>query len=109
MFTQIRKSEIPTDFITELQSTLNDESSESLFTENCNQTHSIFISTPINSCKLISKQLFKPSASKEDYDITEVNNSLKDLEGRRIVNIKHIFESIKSIKHEGFDCTMYIQ
>lgn len=30
---------------------------------------------------------------------------MKDLEGRRFVNIKHVFESIKSIKHEGFDCT----
>lgn len=25
--------------------------------------------------------------------------------GRRFVNIKHIFDSIQSIKHEGFDCT----
>ncbi|KAL5238353.1 hypothetical protein ACI65C_005763 [Semiaphis heraclei] len=104
---EIRKNEIPTDnnidFVTELPSTSNVESS---YLENCNQTRSItFTSTPINSCKLIPKQLFKPSASIENDNITEVNNSLKDLEGRRFVNIKHIFESIKSIKHLGFDCT----
>lgn len=102
MLTQIRKNEIPTDFITELPSISKVESS---YLKNCNQTQSIFTSTPISTGKLIPKQLFKPSASFEDYHIAEVNNSLKDLEGRRIVNIKHIFESIKSINHEGFNCT----
>ncbi|KAL5244634.1 hypothetical protein ACI65C_012044 [Semiaphis heraclei] len=71
---EIRKNEIPTDnnidFVTELPSTSNVESS---YLENCNQTRSIiFTSTPINSCKLIPKQLFKPSASIENDNITEV-------------------------------------
>lgn len=29
----------------------------------------------------------------------------ENLEGRRIVNIKHIFDSIQSINHKGFECT----
>lgn len=40
-----------------------------------------------------------------DSNITELNDSFKDMEGRRFVNIKHVFESIQSIKHVGFDCT----
>lgn len=40
-----------------------------------------------------------------DNDITDLNDSFKDMEGRRFVNIKHIFESIQLIKHVGFDCT----
>jgi len=40
-----------------------------------------------------------------DDKSTEINNSLRNIEGRRFVNIRHIFESIQSIKHVGFDCT----
>lgn len=86
-----------------LNLTSNIESSYCL--ENSIQTQSIITSTPINSCKFIPKQLFKQSASIEDDNIIEVNNSLKDLQGKRFVNVKHIFESIQSIKHVGFNCT----
>jgi len=37
------------------------------------------------------------------YD--DEGDSSKNLEGRRIVNIRHIFESIQSINHKGFECS----
>jgi hypothetical protein len=78
---------------------------DTLCVENFNQTPSFFTSTPMNT-KSIAKKKFEPSLSVETTNITEeVNNSFENLEGRRIVNIRHIFESIQSIKHIGFECT----
>jgi len=62
------------------------------------QTKSFFASTPFNT------KLFTEVVEQENNN-TEVNNSFDSLNGRRLVNIRYIFESIQSIKHQGFDCT----
>lgn len=35
----------------------------------------------------------------------ETNNPWVNLEGRRIVDVRFIFQTIQSIKHDGFDCS----
>lgn len=62
------------------------------------QTKSFFASTPFNT-KLLTEVV------EQENNSTEVNNSFDSLNGRRLVNIRYIFESIQSIKHQGFDCT----
>lgn len=73
---------------------------ESLYHDNftSHQTKSYFASTPLNI------KLFTEVVEQENNN-TEVNNSFDSLNGRRLVNIRYIFESIQSIKHQGFDCT----
>ncbi|XP_022160289.1 uncharacterized protein LOC111026498 isoform X3 [Myzus persicae] len=62
------------------------------------QTKSFFASTPLNT-KLFTEVLG------EENNSAEINNSFNCLDGRRLVNIRYIFESIQSIRHQGFDCS----
>jgi len=62
------------------------------------QTKSFFASSPVNT------ELFT-EVFEEENNSTEINNSFNSLDGRRLVNIRYIFESIQSIRHQGFDCS----
>ncbi|KAE9534064.1 hypothetical protein AGLY_008800 [Aphis glycines] len=74
---------------------------ESLYHDNfTSQTKSFFASTLFNT-KLLTEVV------EQENNSTEVNNAFDSLNGRRLVNIRYIFESIQSIKHQGFDCTFH--
>ncbi|KAF0705631.1 Uncharacterized protein FWK35_00033523, partial [Aphis craccivora] len=74
---------------------LNDSSSSvSIFPE---------FETPINDRAVsdeVSNNLTLPSSSYDDG-----SDPWKNLEGRRIVNMRHIFNSIQLINHKGFECS----
>lgn len=75
-------------------------SADSSYHENFeSQNKSILASTPLNT-KLSTKVVFE-----EAKNASEINNSFNSMDGRRLVNIKYVFESIQSIKHQGFDCS----
>ena len=61
------------------------------------QIKSFFASTPVN--RMLTEVI------EQENNSSEINSSFDSLDGRRLVNIKYIFESIQSIKHQGFDCT----
>lgn len=61
------------------------------------QTKSFFASTSVN--RILTEVV------EQENNSSEINSSFDSLDGRRLVNIKYIFESIQSIKHKGFDCT----
>jgi hypothetical protein len=46
-----------------------------------------------------------PNLNISTAENNETVNSWKSLEGRRIIDMKYVFESIQSIKHLRFDCT----
>jgi hypothetical protein len=72
--------------------------SESSYNDNFTfQTKSFFTSTPVN--RMLTEVV------EQENNSSEINSSFDSLDGRRLVNIKYIFESIQSIKHQGFDCT----
>jgi len=71
---------------------------ESLYNDNSTfQTKSFFASTTVN--RMLTEVVEK------EINSSDINSSFDSLDGKRLVNIKYLFESIQSIKHQGFDCT----
>lgn len=60
------------------------------------------MSIPIN---LIDNSLDMPDLSISTAEIDEPVNTWESLEGRRIIDVRYVFETIQSIKHLRFDCT----
>lgn len=46
-----------------------------------------------------------PKLSISTAEINKTVNSWESLEGRRIIDVRYVFETIQSIKHLRFDCT----
>jgi len=46
-----------------------------------------------------------PNLSISTAEINETVNSWESLEGRRIIDVRYVFETIQSIKHLRFECT----
>lgn len=59
-------------------------------------------SIPIN---LIDNSLDMPDLTISTAEIDEPVNTWESLEGRRIIDVRYVFETIQSIKHLRFDCT----
>jgi len=45
-----------------------------------------------------------PKLSISTAEINKTVNSWESLEGRRIIDVRYVFETIQSIKHLRFDC-----
>lgn len=56
---------------------------------------------PINVSRNLENSFSYPSQN----EISVKVNPWETLEGRRIVDIKHLFNSLQSIHHQGFNCT----